>query len=97
MSKQDLSDVVACNECSAEKQIGAKSSQFLDHSCQVRVGSSNNKEIKRLFDAPCGDFNWMKEVHLLDVDYIGGDIVSSLVLNNKEQFCNLWIPKLRSH
>lgn len=54
MSKQDLSDVVACNECSAEKQIGAKSSQFLDHSCQVRVGSSNNKEIKRLSD-DCDD------------------------------------------
>ncbi len=36
--------------------------------------------IKRIFDAPCGDFNWMK--HLLpkiNVDYIGGDIVKPLI------------------
>ncbi|HLO15282.1 MAG TPA: class I SAM-dependent methyltransferase, partial [Anaerolineales bacterium] len=36
--------------------------------------------IQRIFDAPCGDFNWMR--HLLttvDVDYIGGDIVLPLV------------------
>lgn len=41
--------------------------------------------IKKVFDAPCGDFNWMK--HLLpnvDIDYVGGDIVKNLVddLNN---------------
>jgi hypothetical protein len=36
--------------------------------------------IKTIFDAPCGDFNWMK--HMLssvDVDYIGGDIVKPLI------------------
>jgi hypothetical protein len=56
MSNQDLSDVVACNESIAQKRIGAKSSgsQFHDHSCQVRVGSSNAKEKKRLSD-DCDD------------------------------------------
>jgi hypothetical protein len=36
--------------------------------------------IKTVFDAPCGDFNWMKVVtgHC-DVDYIGADIVKSLI------------------
>jgi SAM-dependent methyltransferase len=36
--------------------------------------------IQSIFDAPCGDFNWMR--HLLpnvDVEYIGGDIVRPLV------------------
>jgi hypothetical protein len=36
--------------------------------------------VKTLFDAPCGDFNWMAKVlpHL-DVVYIGADIVKPLV------------------
>ena len=37
-------------------------------------------EIQQVFDAPCGDFNWMK--HLLssvDIHYIGGDIVKPLI------------------
>jgi len=42
--------------------------------------------IRSIFDAPCGDFHWMKEVPLpSDVRYIGGDIASVLVdeLNEK--------------
>lgn len=37
-------------------------------------------EIKRLFDAPCGDLNWMKAVLAgTDIDYAGGDIVPEVV------------------
>jgi hypothetical protein len=41
--------------------------------------------IQRVFDAPCGDFNWMR--HLLpsvNIEYIGADIVKPLIdnLNN---------------
>jgi SAM-dependent methyltransferase len=35
--------------------------------------------IKSILDAPCGDFNWMKEVDLNGTKYIGGDIVKPLV------------------
>jgi hypothetical protein len=36
--------------------------------------------IKRLFDAPCGDLNWIKPVLIqTNVDYIGGDIVPEVV------------------
>ena len=35
--------------------------------------------IKSLLDIPCGDFHWMKDVDLKDVNYIGGDIVDELV------------------
>lgn len=45
-------------------------------------------EIKTLMDAPCGDFNWMKELSL-DVDqYVGVDIVDSLIERNRQQFGN---------
>lgn len=36
--------------------------------------------VRTLLDAPCGDFNWMREVvEGGDFDYIGGDIVADLV------------------
>ena len=40
-------------------------------------------KIKSLLDVRCGNFNWMKEVDLSNVSYIGGDVVSSIVENNK--------------
>lgn len=39
--------------------------------------------IKRFLDAPCGDFNWMKNVDLSNLtQYIGGDIVNSIIESN---------------
>jgi SAM-dependent methyltransferase len=34
---------------------------------------------KSVLDAPCGDFNWMKEVDLTGLDYLGVDIVPALI------------------
>jgi SAM-dependent methyltransferase len=42
--------------------------------------------IGSVLDIPCGDFNWMKEVDLSYVDYIGADIVPDLVNMNKNKF-----------
>lgn len=36
-------------------------------------------EIESIFDAPCGDFNWMKLVDLNGISYLGGDIVEPLI------------------
>jgi len=42
-------------------------------------------KIKRLLDAPCGDFNWMSQVlKNVDVDYIGSDIVEDLIVSNRK-------------
>lgn len=38
-----------------------------------------NFQIKSIFDAPCGDFNWMQFVDLGSVTYVGGDIVEDLI------------------
>ncbi|WP_428095948.1 DUF2827 family protein [Candidatus Thioglobus sp.] len=40
------------------------------------------RAITSMLDAPCGDFNWMKQLDLADVDYIGADIVKTLVDKN---------------
>ncbi len=43
-------------------------------------------QIKSLLDVPCGDFNWMKEVKLGTVDYLGADIVEELIASNNSRF-----------
>ena len=42
--------------------------------------------IKKLLDAPCGDFHWMKTVDLTGIDYIGGDIVEAIIMENQTHF-----------
>jgi len=43
-------------------------------------------KIKSILDIPCGDFNWMNEVDLKDVEYTGADILDSLIESNKEKY-----------
>lgn len=43
-------------------------------------------EIKSLLDVPCGDLNWMKQVDLGKISYIGGDIVSEIIEYNIENY-----------
>lgn len=43
--------------------------------------------VKKVFDIPCGDFNWFKEMNV-DVDYIGADVVPELVKWNYEQYAD---------
>tara|TARA_R100000152_G_C6770525_1_gene196737 strand:+ start:342 stop:1055 length:714 start_codon:yes stop_codon:yes gene_type:complete len=42
--------------------------------------------IKTLFDASCGDWNWMKDVDLDGVEYVGNDISSYAIKHNKERY-----------
>lgn len=46
-------------------------------------------KIKKVFDAPCGDFNWMYHVMKhQDIDYCGADIVEDLIILNKTEYEN---------
>jgi hypothetical protein len=45
-----------------------------------RVGATS------LLDIPCGDFNWMCELPLDGVRYIGADIVPDIVERNRQKF-----------
>jgi hypothetical protein len=43
--------------------------------------------IKSMFDAPCGDYNWMRAVEFpAAFSYIGGDIVLSLIEANRSRY-----------
>ena len=45
-------------------------------------------KIKSIFDIPCGDFNWFCHMDLSEIDYIGGDIVKSLIESNQKKYPN---------
>jgi len=40
-------------------------------------------EARVLLDVPCGDFTWMEHVDLSGIEYTGGDIVPSIVEENR--------------
>jgi hypothetical protein len=39
-----------------------------------------------LLDVPCGDFGWLSQCDLRDIDYTGADIVTSIVSRNQERY-----------
>jgi hypothetical protein len=41
-----------------------------------------------MLDAPCGDFNWMREVDLTGIHYTGVDVVAELIVQNQQLFAN---------
>lgn len=45
--------------------------------------------VMSVFDCPCGDFNWMKDVVHKIPRYLGGDIVPELVEANKKLYPNI--------
>ena len=49
----------------------------------------NKHNIKSIFDAPCGDLNWMMHIlKKIDIMYHGSDIVSDIISYNKEKYEN---------
>jgi len=42
--------------------------------------------ISTILDIPCGDFNWMQNVDLSGIKYIGADIVEEIIKNNKNKY-----------
>jgi SAM-dependent methyltransferase len=46
--------------------------------------------VKRVLDAPCGDYNWFRLIERGDnVSYLGGDIVEALVVSNQKKYGNV--------
>ena len=89
----DLRDVfeniMALNRWSGgESRSGPGST--LSYTCNLRSQLEiflKTYEIKTFFDAPCGDFNWMKLLDL-PIQYLGADVVEDIVAENKRRFGN---------
>jgi SAM-dependent methyltransferase len=71
----------------AESRSGTGSS--LDATAKLRASLPpllRSLNARRVLDVPCGDFNWMSHVDLSGIDYIGGDIVESIIEANRERY-----------
>ncbi len=75
---------------SDESASGPGSTVEYTEGLRVELGALLGKlNVHTMLDAPCGDYNWFRFVPRRDdVQYIGGDIVGSLVASNQERFGN---------
>jgi hypothetical protein len=46
----------------------------------------NDFQIKSVLDVPCGDQNWISRIDFKAIEYIGADIVPSLIKRNNDSF-----------
>ena len=51
-------------------------------------GLLSRRGVRTILDAPCGDFYWMKEVELGDIDYIGADIVETIIAQDRAWYAS---------
>ena len=83
-----FSDIYARNLWSSPESLSGAGSEF-GYTASLRnwlVRKIPSLGVIRFVDAPCGDFNWMKFVlPSIDVDYLGLDIVESVIKNNTEK------------
>lgn len=49
----------------------------------------DKENIQNLFDAPCGDFFWLKKLNLNNSNYVGADIVKDMIKKNNENYSNI--------
>jgi SAM-dependent methyltransferase len=50
------------------------------------TGLLHRHKVTSLLDAPCGDWNWMQHVDLTGIEYLGADIVPSVIAANQQKF-----------
>ena len=78
------------NNLWSSKESGSGQGSELGYTAPLRAWMIQNLptlNIARFVDAPCGDFNWMKEVQPhLNVEYIGLDIVESVIQINRKLY-----------
>lgn len=61
----------------------------LDATTEIRdllPGLLNELGVRSLLDLPCGDFHWMQNVDLPGVQYIGADVVRTIIDDNRSRF-----------
>jgi hypothetical protein len=86
--KAVFSEIYSTNDWGSTESVSGKGSTKDAASIIIKElpEAFNRLKIKRLYDAACGDFNWMKDVvGYLDY-YKGADIVDELINSNIEKY-----------
>ncbi len=84
-------NIMALNRWSGDESKSGPGST-LSYTCNLRAQLAvfvRKFETKTFFDAPCGDFHWMKEVDFPgETQYVGGEIAHSLVEDNVRRYAS---------
>ena len=88
MTQEIFTDIFKKNLWGSSESVSGCGSEIrhtinLRHNIAYLIKSLN---IKSILDVPCGDMNWMKMVNLEGKKYEGWDIVSDIIVKNKEVF-----------
>jgi len=79
-----FTDIYKTNYWNSRESVSGHGSET--HQTKILIDKLQNllgeMKIKSLLDLPCGDFNWMKNVNLSKINYIGADIVEDLIEYN---------------
>jgi hypothetical protein len=90
MTIESVFDAIYANNAWGNPESKSGPGSTLGYTLNIRqeiLDFCNRFSIKTFFDAPCGDFNWMKVVAFPDyLRYIGGDLSHGAVENNKTNF-----------
>jgi len=70
---------------------GSKSGSGSNNSSTKSISYELNKfiyekKIKSILDIPCGDWNWMRNINLDNILYLGCDIVDEVISENKKNY-----------
>ena len=88
-TKQTFSNIYNSNYWGDLESVSGPGST-LKYTEEIRKSLShiiNNLSINSMFDAPCGDFNWMQRVvEENKINYVGGDIVPEIISNNQKKY-----------
>lgn len=88
--EQRFDEIYQTNFWLGESRSGTGSTLHATQNIRIHLPKLLEKfSIKKLFDAPCGDFNWMFQVlKNYKIDYLGADIVRDLIISNKKKYEN---------
>jgi len=87
--KEKFSEIHKNNLWSSRESVSGAGSEvaYTEALRKWLIANIQKLKVKDFVDAPCGDFNWMKLVTPnVDINYIGLDIVNSLVSKNKSEY-----------
>lgn len=97
-NEQTMTDIYARNAWgSQESRSGPTSTSQRTEQLRSQLPEFFKKfNIKSILDCGCGDWMWMSEVDLSDIEYIGADIVDSLLdyLRSKYKVLNVRFQKM---
>lgn len=89
-TEEVFTDIFTNNKWGGSESVSGRGSD-LDHSgVKIMIDRLpfvfSEFKIKSILGIPCGDFNWMKNVKMQEIDYTGADIVFELIQQNRQKF-----------